>query len=118
MSQALKLWLTPHQIVEQTGSRLAANLAKIDFTGCRRIGQLFGHHRRHELRASQIERQCELGEPRAFSDHDAEDSQPARREQDVQEIERASCGERACQYVYSKMVAENLKKNKIELETS
>src|SRR3546814_9417259 len=37
MSQALKLWLTPHQIVEQTGSRLAANLAKIDFTGCRRI---------------------------------------------------------------------------------
>src|SRR3546814_1637785 len=84
MSQALKLWLTPHQIVEQTGSRLAANLAKIDFTGCRRIGQLFGHHRRHDLRASQIERPCELGEARAFSDHDAEDSQPAWREHDVQ----------------------------------
>src|SRR3546814_4301593 len=55
MSQALKLWLTPHQIVEQTGSRLAANLAKIDFTGCRRIGQLFGHHRRHDLRASHLQ---------------------------------------------------------------
>src|SRR3546814_11396355 len=77
MSQALKLWLTPHQIVEQTGSRLAATLAKIDFTGCRRIGQLFGHHRRHDLRASQIERPCELGEPRAFSDHDAEARQPS-----------------------------------------
>src|SRR3546814_21169730 len=77
MSQALKLWLTPHQIVEQTGTRLAANLDKIDYTGCHRIGQLIGTHPSPSLRASPIIRPPHSGEARASTVSHAAGSTPA-----------------------------------------
>src|SRR3546814_10683353 len=84
MSQALKLGFAANQVDEQARGSVTANFSKIDFAGRCRSGQLFGHHHRHHLRAGQIERPCELRKARAFGDHDAEDSQPARREHDVQ----------------------------------
>lgn len=78
MSQALELRLAPNQVDEQIGGRFAANLAKINLAGCRCIGQLFSHHRRHDLRAGQVERPCELGKARCFANHDAKDCQPCR----------------------------------------